>query len=264
MTSSVGPFAIATERTPLLIASPERAQHWRGRLDDGTGITIEYGGKGVEKLPARFAQGKKPGRRAVKLKTAAEADAFERELLAHFLELHPNAKRPSRYPEYPRWYVGTESNGVYDNADFAFGIERRFASHYAAMTKQLGDASVITFDKKKKASALFFDFESGAGEIAKVGDAIAIARGTSVGSKVPKRAAGTIDLSTHVVVFSAAFAAEEVARGNWGIASLVEGVKRGDGALKAPDQRAAGGACFSMTAGSFKFAVERDVLWLWR
>ena len=50
----------STEGTPMLIADGASARHWTGRNYDGSGVIIEYGGRGVDKLPKEFAQTKKP------------------------------------------------------------------------------------------------------------------------------------------------------------------------------------------------------------
>lgn len=284
----------ASEGTPMIVGDVEHVQHWTGRRDNGGGVTIVYAGIGVEKFLKPIAQTTKVGgKREKKLKTAAEADAFEAELLALFLARHPTAKRPSRYPAYSRWYVGTEQNGVYPSGDAVFEIERRFTSDFSAMTKKLkGDVAAIEFNKKHKAKALFVGLQSaGPGEIANTvaGDALVIACVLTTDGE-PKnlvasleqarrpKVLGTTELGGDVVVYDASFSGAELAHNTWSTASLVGGFERaagtaGLGPLRIPDQSKAGGAFLRVKPGAYSYGITRnhavkgvvfDAFWLWQ
>ena len=280
----------ATEDGPLIIGGVEHVQHWTGCHDNGSGITVAYGGIGLEKFPKALAQTTKVGgKREKKFKTADEASAFEAELLAKFLARHPGARRPSRYPDYCRWYVGTEDNGVYPESQAVFEIDRRFTSDYSAMLKKLKtEIAEIPFSKKHKATALFAGLEgSGPGEIASSSDAIVVARAVTT-DREPKhliaslakvkrpKALGTTKLSGNVVIFHAALAGADVARVTWKTAALVEGFATTTpalGPLRAPDQSKPGGAFVRTQLGTYSYGISRDheaggtsfdALWLWK
>src|SRR5687767_1783112 len=86
-------YEYATEGAPLLIADLPAASQWRGREDDGSGVVVEYMGRGMEKLPAPWGV-KKPALTAKKFKSLAEAQAFAEGALAALQRLHPEAKPP--------------------------------------------------------------------------------------------------------------------------------------------------------------------------
>ncbi|CAN5756949.1 hypothetical protein BH11MYX3_BH11MYX3_46220 [soil metagenome] len=282
----------ASEGAPLIVGDVEHVQHWTGRRDNGGGVTIVYGGIGLEKFPKPIAQtAKVGGKREKKLKTAAEADAFEAELLALFLARHPTAKRPSKYPAYSRWYVGTEHNGVYPSGDAVFEIDRRFTSDFSAMTKRLkGDAAAIEFNKKVGAKALFLGLQSnGPGEIANTveGNTIVIACVLTADgepknlvsslekARMPK-VLGTTELAGNVVVYDSSFSGAELAQHCWSTASLVDGFERATGALgplRIPEQSKAGGAFLRVRPGTYNYGITRnhavkgvvfDAFWLWQ
>ncbi len=279
----------ATEGGPLIIGDVEHVQHWTGSHDNGSGIRVVYGGIGLEKFPKALAQTTKVGgKREKKFKTADEASAFEAEVLKRFLARHPGARRPSRYPDYSRWYVGTEENGVFPADQGVFWIERFFTSDYSAMTRKLKtELAELRFSRKHAATALFAALEgSGPGEIARSGDALVIARvvttdGEPKGlveslAKVTRpKALGTTQLSGNVVVFHAALSGADVSRATWKTASLVDGFAGTSGSLgplQAPDQSKPGGAFARIEPGAYSYGVSRDhevagssfdALWLW-
>lgn len=291
------PFSSAieysSEGAPLIVGDVEHVQHWTGRRDNGGGVTIVYGGIGVEKFPKAIAQTTKiGGKREKKLKTAAEADAFEAELLALFSRVHPTAKRPSKFPAYSRWYVGTEHNGVYASSDAVFEIERRFSSDFSAMTKRLkGEVAAIEFNKQRGAKALFVGLQgAGRGEIANTvaGDTIVIASVLTTDGE-PKnlvasleqarrpKVLGTTTVGGNMVVYDSSFSGTELAHNTWSTAALVDGFERAAGSailgpLRIPDQSKPAGAFLRVKPGTYSYGITRnhavkgvvfDAFWLW-
>ncbi len=282
----------ATEGAPLMVGDVEHVQHWTGRHDNGGGVTILYGGIGLEKFPKELAQtAKVGGKREKKLKTTEEADRFEADLLRAFLARHPTAKRPSRYPAYSRWFVGTEHNGVYAAGDAVFEIDRKFTSDLSAMTKRLkGDLAAVEFNKKHGARALFVGLQgAGPGEIANTveGDALVIAcvltsDGTpkglvsSLGTPKRPKVLGSIELHGNLVVYPAAFSGPELAQHSWKTGSIVEGFEQNGaaiGPLHVPDQSKPGGAFARLLPGAYSYGISRnhatkgglfDAIWLWK
>jgi len=282
----------ATEGAPLVVGDVEHVQHWTGRHDNGGGITIIYGGIGLEKFPKELAQtAKVGGKREKKFKSTEEADRFEAELMRAFLARHPTAKRPSRYPAYSRWFVGTENNGIYAASEAVFEIDRKFTSDLSAMTKRLkGDLAAIEFNKKHGAKALFVGLQgAGPGEIANTeeGDVLVIAcvltsdgapKGLVASLGTPKRpkVLGSIELQGNLVVYPAAFSGLELAQHSWKTAAIVDAFSQNTaalGPLHVPDQSKPGGAFVRLQPGAYSYGISRnhatkgvlfDAIWLWK
>ena len=277
----------STEGAPMLVGDVASSQHWRGRNHDENGIVVEYGGRGVDKLPKEFAQTKKPtGKRQKAFTELAAAEAFEDALLQQFKRLHPKAAKHPQYPGHPMYYV--DGVGV-------FGIERQFTSALAGVLKKLkGDVSSITFDKKNKAQSLFYDMEgAGPGLIAMDtnSSALVVAKVVTADKEDDKsliaalertdlkkvKPLGQVKVGDALVAFESGHDASALAEQNWGISSLADGIQRGlkssaHGALKVPDQRPAVGAFFRIKPGSYNYGVIRgeraggvtyNALWLW-
>jgi len=284
----------ATEGAPLVVGDVEHVQHWTGRHENGGGITIIYGGIGLEKFPKELAQtAKVGGKREKKFKTAEEADRFEAELLRAFLARHPTAKRPSRYPAYSRWFVGTENNGVYAASEAVFEIDRKFTSDLSAMTKKLkGDLAAMEFNKKHGARALFVGLQgAGPGEIASSveGDVLVIAcvltsdgppKGlvASLGTAKRPKVLGSMELFGNIVVYPAAFSGAELAQHSWKMTGIEDGFAQASsgvaiGPLHVPDQSKPGGAFLVVQPGTYSYGISRnhamkgglfDAIWLWK
>jgi hypothetical protein len=271
---------------PLIIADAANLRHWTGREPDDKGVTVSYWGQGLEALPQEFSVTKaKGGERTRSFPSLEEARKFEERLLLQLKKLHPEAARPPKYPDYPTYYVG---------ATRVFGIERKFSSQFDDVLKKLkGEVASISFDKKHKATALFYDAPAGpawiladesmssiaiAGLIADDGDRIGdMTPVVERMSKKPKPS-GKMKLSGSLIVFNAAFAARRISEVNWRTADISEGVattleRNTTAPVRIPDQAPPGGGCLRVPAGTYSYGVARggkaktavvDALWLWR
>jgi hypothetical protein len=217
------------ESGPLLVADVASAALWTGADDDGSGVVVEYMARDMMKLPEHLLSDSKQGLHRRKFPSLAEARAFEASLLAAMTKMHPKAKALPRYPDGPGWVMH------YIGDDRIYSIEEIRDSAYDKACKKIkGGASLVSIDRKHK--ALFMDQEEGHGLIQHDPRSLMVLRpesdeGYAAKDKMLRAAVklpvlepkAKLNVGAGVVLVHAAFSAKDVARGNFGGASFLEG-----------------------------------------
>jgi hypothetical protein len=256
----------STEGGVHVVADLEAAAHWRGSEDDGSGVSVDYLGPAVVKLPDAFFKVKKPGRHTKKFADLAEAQAFEAKLVKEFEKAAPEATRPR--PDQPIYNIGQAR---------VFSIEISFHSMVDGVyAKMKGGAHVLPFGKKKT-QGIFFEVEDGGRGVIVANSAagsLIVSKfhhsGTHDKTKVSQALAAMsvpkskakLKLAERVLFFPAAASAAELAQANWKSASLIDSAASAfagmpGGSLRVPDQDA-GGAFVRLPAGEYEISYVND------
>jgi hypothetical protein len=223
-----------------------------------------------------------------KFKTAAEADAFEKKLMPVLIKMHPEVKKPPKYPDASHSYVGNAPSSDDDwGEDRRFSMERQQGSMFNTFVLQKfpGSVKLVTFDKKNKAGGVLLSTQNPGGFIladekqgtiviavpddetghsAKVKKLLPGLGEAKAWTKAKAKPAGKLTLDGRVIVYDSSLSRSQLAKLNWKNAPFVEGAmmafeKSGSGPLQVPNMKEAGGAFISVPSGQYTVHVRDDV-----